>query len=94
MEAWGLRAWPGRMKGWATWCLVCAYQHVSCLLLCLAVCTLADLSYDIYHATIDCCEQDGTAQQEFYIRWEARRGGAGTARAREGMRRQRLSLAV
>lgn len=36
---------------------------------CTAVCTLADLSYDIYHATIDINEADGTAQQEFYIRW-------------------------
>ncbi|PSC74677.1 ACT domain-containing ACR2 [Micractinium conductrix] len=33
-----------------------------------AVCTLADLSYDIYHATIDSMESEGTAQQEFYVR--------------------------
>lgn len=33
------------------------------------VCTLADLSYDIYHATIDASEADGgTAQMEFYVR--------------------------
>ncbi|PRW60951.1 uridylyltransferase [Chlorella sorokiniana] len=32
------------------------------------VCTLADLSYDIYHATIDSSPQDGTAQQEYYVR--------------------------
>ena len=31
------------------------------------VCTLADLNYDIYHATIDGCE-DGSAAQEFYVR--------------------------
>ena len=38
-----------------------------------AVCTLADLSYDIYHATIDSSPQDGTAQQEYYVRqvWAA-----------------------
>jgi hypothetical protein len=33
------------------------------------VCTLADLHYDIYHATIDSSEEDGTAVQEFYVRW-------------------------
>ncbi len=33
-----------------------------------AVCTLADLSYDIYHATIDSSPQEGTAQQEYYVR--------------------------
>lgn len=33
-----------------------------------AVCTLADLSYDIYHATIDSNPQEGTAQQEYYVR--------------------------
>lgn len=33
-----------------------------------AVCTLADLSYDIYHATIDVNEEEGSAQQEFYVR--------------------------
>lgn len=32
------------------------------------VCTLADLSYDIYHATIDSNPQEGTAQQEYYVR--------------------------
>lgn len=31
------------------------------------VCTLADMNYDIYHATID-CGSDGWAYQEFFIR--------------------------
>lgn len=42
----------------------------------LAVCTLADLQFDIYHATID-SDQD-MAMQEYYIRW-ARPGRAGGA---------------
>ncbi|CAL5228986.1 g12223 [Coccomyxa viridis] len=41
------------------------------------VCTLADLDYDVYHATIKSC--DGMATQEYYVRprygfpWDARR---------------------
>lgn len=30
------------------------------------VCTLADLDYDVYHATID--SNDGVAQQEYYVK--------------------------
>ena len=43
----------------------------------LQVCTLADLDYDVYHATIKSC--DGMATQEYYVRprygfpWDARR---------------------
>jgi len=41
------------------------------------VCTLADLDYDVYHATIKSC--DGMATQEYYVRprygfpWDAQR---------------------
>lgn len=41
------------------------------------MCTLADLDYDVYHATIKSC--DGMATQEYYVRprygfpWDARR---------------------
>ena len=37
------------------------------------VCTLADLNYDVFHATID--SADGRAVQEYYIK--SRQGSAG-----------------
>ena len=40
------------------------------------VCTLADMDYDVYHATID--SQEGIAHQEYYIK--PRYGGTGEPR--------------
>jgi hypothetical protein len=37
------------------------------------VCTLADMNYDVYHATINSC--DDMASQEFYIKPRYRSGG-------------------
>lgn len=56
------------------------------------VCTLADLSYDIYHATIDICEQEGTAQQEFYIR--PRTGDSGFDRPQAELLRAMLESSI
>ena len=41
------------------------------------VCTLADMDYDVYHATID--SQEGIAHQEYYIK--PRYGGTGDPRS-------------
>ncbi|KAL4438995.1 hypothetical protein ABPG77_006932 [Micractinium sp. CCAP 211/92] len=56
------------------------------------VCTLADLSYDIYHATIDVNEEDGSAQQEFYVR--PRSGDSGFHRPQAEMLRAMLESSI
>lgn len=56
------------------------------------VCTLADLSYDIYHATIDVNEEEGSAQQEFYVR--PRTGDSGFDRPQAEMLRAMLESSI
>ena len=57
------------------------------------MCTLADMDYDVYHATIN-SEADGSATQEYYVKprwghpWDEARAGKLAAMLRAAIQRR------